>query len=170
MAPRSLPVFILYRGEDESARERGSKIRIERVARSSARALRDRRLNTLYRRIIAYENIGWRPGLQMVAARMKCTIGPTFRPISPWQKKVFLTVFLSSLRNSRLPSAVRVTDKLFAHYYSPSLRPAESFSRLAEFRNIVRIMHIKDPLQPHPPFREIRWILLTNSFLLAIAD
>lgn len=35
-----------------------SQIRIECIARSSTRALRDRRLNSLYRRIIANENIG----------------------------------------------------------------------------------------------------------------
>lgn len=34
------------------------KIRIEYIVRSSTRALRDRRLNSLYRRIIANENIG----------------------------------------------------------------------------------------------------------------
>lgn len=35
-----------------------AKIRIECIVRSSTRALRDRRLNSLYRRIIASENIG----------------------------------------------------------------------------------------------------------------
>jgi len=68
-SPRS---FLYHR--NEGGRERGPKVRIERNARSWTGALGDRRLNSLYRKIIANENIGC-AGIQIAAARTNRAIG-----------------------------------------------------------------------------------------------
>lgn len=60
-----------YISPSDGAWER-SKMRIECIVHSSTPTLCDRRLNPLYRRIIATENIG-RVGLRMAADPTKCT-------------------------------------------------------------------------------------------------
>jgi len=69
--------FLYYHSDDVHE----AKIRIECIARSSTRALRDRRLNSLYRRIIANENIGC-AGITNGRSADEMHDRATFRPIS----------------------------------------------------------------------------------------
>lgn len=69
-----------------------AKIRIECIVRSSTRALRDRRLNSLYRRIIANENIGC-AGITNGRGADEMHDRATFRPISS-TKNILWTGFL----------------------------------------------------------------------------
>lgn len=89
-----------------------AKIRIECIVRSSTRALRDRRLNSLYRRIIANENIGCAEitngrGADEMHNRT------TFRPISS-AKKYSLDGLFTSFQNVLLLSTIRTINNLFA--------------------------------------------------------
>lgn len=96
--------FLYHRSERGRIRECGPKIRIECNVRSSTEPLRDRRLNSLYRRIIANENIGC-AGLQIAAARVKCTIGRPFDPFHSVEKKKYSSDLVFRFV-SKLPSAL----------------------------------------------------------------
>lgn len=91
----------------------GGKIRIEYIVRSSTRALRDRRLNSLYRRIIANENIGCAGITNRGADEMHDRA--TFRPISS-TKKYSLSGLFISFRNLLLLLTIRTINNLFARY------------------------------------------------------
>lgn len=103
-----------------------AKIRIECIVRSSTQALRDRRLNSLYRRIIANENIGC---VEITNGRSADEMydRATFRPISS-TKKYSLDGLFTSFQNLLLLSTIQTINNLFVRccfsfvleYYLPN--------------------------------------------------
>lgn len=85
--------FLYYRNDDVQV----CRSKYESNARSSTRALRDRRLNSLYRRIIANENIGC-AGITNGRGTDEMHDRATFRPISS-TKNILRPDFLLRFKN-----------------------------------------------------------------------
>jgi hypothetical protein len=91
-----------------------AKIRIECIVRSSTRALRDRRLNSLYRRIIANENIGCAGITNGRGADEMHDRRATFRPISSAKNILRMYFLLCVSKRACTPDNINNRRSIYA--------------------------------------------------------